>query len=258
MSPDKRRPFFGVSLKMYFGYAQTVDWCQRVSAMAAELPALADGHVELAVFPGFATLSAAVGTFAGSPVGVGAQDMFWEDRGPFTGEVGGPELREVGCRFVEIGHSERRRFFGETNETVARKLEAAARNELTVVLCIGEGVPGDPVAAAGLCVAQLSAVLGNDLQEERKVIVAYEPWWAIGAEVPASAEHIRTVCAAIRAWLDESPGLRGCRIIYGGSAGVGVLPELGDCLDGLFLGRFAHEPYNLARIISEATTRRPE
>ncbi len=89
-----------------------------------------------------------------------------------------------------------------------------------------------------------------------RLIVAYEPWWAIGAEVPASAEHIRTVCSAIRAWLDESPELRGCRIIYGGSAGVGVLTELEDCLDGLFLGRFAHDPTNLGRIISEATDRR--
>ncbi len=225
--------------------------------MAQQIPALADGLVELAVFPSFATLTAAVGTFAGTPVSVGAQDLFWEDRGPFTGEVGGSELREVGCRFVEIGHSERRRFFGETNETVARKLEAAARNELTAVLCIGEAAAGDPDSASELCVSQLGAVLGNDVQEEQRVIVAYEPWWAIGAEVPASAEHVRTVCSAIRAWLDGSPGLRGCRIVYGGSAGVGVLPELEDCLDGLFLGRFAHEPHNLARIISEATTRRP-
>ncbi len=166
-------------------------------------------------------------------------------------------MREVGCRFVEIGHSERRRFFGETNETVARKLEASARNELTAVLCIGEAAAGAPDWASELCVSQLGAVLGNDVQEEQRVIVAYEPWWAIGAEVPASAEHVRTVCSAIRAWLDRSPGLRGCRIIYGGSAGAGALPELDDCLDGLFLGRFAHEPHNLARIISEATTRRP-
>ncbi len=257
MSLDKRRPFFGVSLKMYFGYAQTVDWCERVMAMAHQLPALADGWVELSVFPSFAALSAAVRTFAGTPVGVGAQDMFWEDRGPFTGEIGGSELREVGCRFVEIGHSERWRLFGETNETVARKLEAAARNELTAVLCIGEAAPGDPDSASEWCVSQLADVLGNNPQEEQRVIVAYEPWWAIGAEAPAPPEHVRTVCSAIRAWLDGSPALGGCRIIYGGSAGPGVLPELDDCLDGLFLGRFAHEPHNLARIIGEATTPRP-
>ena len=109
--------FLAVSLKMYFGYAQTVDWCERVSTMARQIPALADGLVELTVFPSFAALKVAVGYLRRDPVSVGAQDMFWQDNGPFTGEVGGPELREVGCRFVEMGHSERRRFFGETNET---------------------------------------------------------------------------------------------------------------------------------------------
>lgn len=140
---------------------------------------------------------------------------------------------------------------------MARKLEAAARNELTAVLCIGEAAPGDPDSASEWCVSQLADVLGNNPQEEQRVIVAYEPWWAIGAEAPAPPEHVRTVCSAIRAWLDGSPALGGCRIIYGGSAGPGVLPELDDCLDGLFLGRFAHEPHNLARIIGEATTPRP-
>jgi len=252
----KRTPFFGVSLKMYFGYAQTVDWCERVSTMAQQLPALTEGEVELAVFPSFATLSAVAGTFAGTGVTVGAQDIFWEDSGPFTGEVGGSELREVGCRFVEIGHAERRRFFGETNDTVTRKLEAAARNELTPVLCIGEDVQGDPDAASAWCVSELEILLGDNMHEGRRVIIAYEPWWAIGAEVPASTEHIRAVCSGIRAWFDRAPNLRGCRIIYGGSAGLGVLTELEDCLDGLFLGRFAHEPHNLGQIISETTRRR--
>jgi triosephosphate isomerase (TIM) len=241
---------------MYFGYAQTVDWCHRVSAMAQRLPAVADGRVELTVFPSFAALSAAAGTFAGTPVSIGAQDIFWEDRGPFTGEVGGSELREVGCRFVEIGHAERRRFFGETNDTVARKLEAAARNDLTAVLCIGEDSKGDPTTAAAWCVSQLGALLNQGAPGEKRVIIAYEPWWAIGAKVPASIDHIRVVCSAIRAWLDLSSSLRGSRVIYGGSAGLGVLTELEDCLDGLFLGRFAHQPYNLGQIISETTAGR--
>jgi triosephosphate isomerase len=241
---------------MYFSYAQTVAWCQRVSTMAQQLPALADGHVELTVFPSFVALSAAAGTFAGTPVSIGAQDIFWEDRGPFTGEVGGSELREVGCRFVEVGHAERRRYFGETNEIVARKLEAAARNDLTAVLCVGEDARGDPGAASVWCVSQLGALLDHGAPKEKRVIIAYEPWWAIGAEGPASIEHIRVVCSAIRAWLDLSPHLRGCRVIYGGSARLGVLTELEDCLDGLFLGRFAHEPYNLGQIIRETTARR--
>ena len=253
----RRKPFFGVSLKMYFGYAQAVDWCQRVSTMARQLPGLADGQVELTVFPSFAALKVAVEIFAGTPVSVGAQDIFWQDSGPFTGEVGGPELREVGCRFVEVGHAERRRIFGETNEIVARKLQAAARNDLTALLCVGEEVAGDPETAAAWCVSELASVLGEGGGEERSVIIAYEPWWAIGAEVPASTEHIRVVCSGVRAWLDGSPNLRGCRIIYGGSAGSGGLTELEDCLDGLFLGRFAHEPGHLGRIITETAKVRP-
>jgi len=236
---------------MYFGHAQTVAWCERVATMAQRLPAIAGGQVELIVFPTFASLNAAVGAFAGTPVKVGAQDLFWEDRGPFTGEGGGSELREMGCRFVEVGHAERRRYFGETNEIVARKLAAAARNGLTPVLCIGEDVAGDAEAASSWCVSQLASVLDSNASHAGGVIVAYEPIWAIGAEAPASAEHIRVVCTAIRDWLDQMHHLQGCRVIYGGSAGPGLLAELEDCVDGLFLGRFAHEPCNLERIISE-------
>jgi triosephosphate isomerase len=251
-----REPFFGVSLKMYFGYAETVDWCERVATMAQRLPALAKGQVELSVFPTFAALSAAVGAFAGTPVKVGAQDLFWEDGGPFTGEVSGSELRELGCRFVEVGHAERRRYFGETNEIVARKLAAADRNGLTPVLCVGEDVPGCAEAAALWCCSQVASALESDSRHDGGVVVAYEPVWAIGAEAPASTEHIRVVCAAIRDWLQRTRKLRRCRVIYGGSAGPGLLTELGDSVDGLFLGRFAHDTSNLERVIGEISTGR--
>jgi triosephosphate isomerase len=105
------------------------------------VPVLADGTTGLAVLPSFPALTEALRIFGGTSVHVGAQDLFWDDRGPFTGEVGGAELREIGCRFVEVGHAERRHIMGETDSVVARKVAAALRNDLVPILCVGEPSP---------------------------------------------------------------------------------------------------------------------
>ena len=247
------RRLVGVSLKMYFGHEQTVRWCRAVADIAATHPAVRDDHVTLVVLPSFPYIAEAADIFAGTPVAVGGQDLFWADQGAFTGEVSGTQLRELGCGYVEIGHAERRRIFGETDTMIAAKTAAAFRNRLTPILCVGEALHSDVEMAAERCCAELdSALSGIRGAAAGPLVVAYEPQWAIGAEEPASPQHVAKTCAALRAHLDSQPDLAGSRVIYGGSAGPGLLTRLKDSVDGLFLGRFAHDPAALDQILTEA------
>lgn len=239
----------GVSLKMYFGLGQALEWVSAVAQTVGAHPAVVDGRVRVFLIPGFLAVPGAVDAVSGTPILIGAQDLAAEDRGAYTGEVGGPELAEAGARVVEVGHAERRRLFGEDEAVVAAKTAAALRNGLAPVLCIGEEDAGDPAPAATV-IAQLDSALAA--APAGPVIAAYEPVWAIGAAQPAAPEHILAVCAALRERLDADPGRAGSVVIYGGSAGPGLLTALGDGVDGLFLGRFAHDPAALQRVVDEA------
>jgi triosephosphate isomerase len=242
----------GVSLKLYFGHQETLDWCRQVADMARGHRALQDGGVKLFVLPSFQALVPAAEILANTPVTIGAQDLHWEDRGAFTGEVSGAALAEAGCRYVEVGHAERRRIFGEDDSVVAAKTAAALRNNLVPVICVGESEKGAAAEAAAFCIAQLQSALGATEITDVPVVVAYEPVWAIGAEHPASPQHISAVCTLLREWLSSQNRFAQWSVIYGGSAGPGLLTELGSDVDGLFLGRFAHKVEALSDIISEA------
>jgi len=250
----------GVSLKMYFGHAQALDWCAAVAELAHSHPGVVSGAVDLFVIPGYLAVPAAVEILEGSHVVVGAQDLASADSGAFTGEVSGSELAEIGVGVVEVGHAERRRLFGETDEIVAEKTSAALRNGITPVLCIGETVEGEPADAAAESLRQVASALEG--APDGRVIVAYEPVWAIGAAEPAPAAYIREVCALLRASVAGLAGRDGSVVIYGGSAGPGLLTELGSDVDGVFLGRFAHDTSALGRVLDEAAalaaTRTPE
>jgi triosephosphate isomerase len=252
----------GVSLKMYFNHRRTVEWSKEVAHFAPSHEAVRNGIVELVVLPSFPSLAATIDVFSDTPVRVGAQDLFWADRGPFTGEVSGADLAEIGCDYVEVGHAERRRIFGESDEIVADKVAAALRNGLAPILCVGEAERTEPALAAEACIEQLrsafsAAQRGGTIA---LVVVAYEPEWAIGADASASPSHIREVCELMRDWLLAQPFISASRVIYGGSAGPGLLSELGGSVDGLFLGRFAHDPMALNLVLDEAlhTQRRTE
>ncbi|WP_072312968.1 triose-phosphate isomerase family protein [Agrococcus sp. Marseille-P2731] len=242
----------GSSLKMYFGRARTLEWTRAVAAICAEHPAVRRGLVEPFVIPSFPSIPDVVPIATDAGMLVGAQDLHWEDTGAFTGEVSAAELAEHGVALAEIGHAERRRMFGETDETVARKVAAALRHGLAPVLCIGEEARGDHDAAAAACVAQLGASLAIARDEGLggRLIVAYEPVWAIGAPEPADDEHIRAIGQALRAHAASLPF--DVQVIYGGSAGPGLLPRIADSVDGMFLGRFAHDPAAFAAILDEA------
>lgn len=241
-----REATIGVSLKLYFGHAQTLEYC-------VGLVHLDHDGVELFVIPSFTEIAGALDVLAGSGVGVGAQDAHWEDRGAFTGEVSPAVLAELGVRYVEVGHAERRGQFGDTDEIIARKVAAVQRHGMIPILCVGEGA-GREEYAIGDSMAQLTSAARGAPGGE--IIVAYEPVWAIGADVPASDDHIERVCAGLRQALAKHPSLTG-RVIYGGSAGPGLLTRLGGAVDGLFLGRRAHDLAALAAVLDEARACNP-
>jgi len=247
----------GVSLKMYFGYAETLEWCDRVGTLALRNPSVVAGAIDLFVIPSYPVLGAVLALLQSTPVAVGAQDLFWADRGAYTGEVSGVLLAELGCRYVEVGHAERRRLFAETDRIVALKVEAALRNGLCPIICVGETDRGEAAAAARHCIDQVSAALSNVHGRDDSIIVAYEPLWAIGAAEPAPSEHIRQVCSELRDALDVFRPATSQRIIYGGTAGPGLFAQLEGTVDGLFLGRRAHDTSALASILDEVSATKP-
>lgn len=270
--------YVGVSTKMYLGYRDSLRWLGELRREVDARPALAAGRVVPFVIPSFPALPAAGDILAGSPALLGAQDCGWAD-GPWTGEVSPSLLAELGVRLVEIGHAERRRHFGEDDAMVALKVRAADDAGLTPLLCVGEetsglvsgtdhgtgsaagptsgqatsGAAGD---AARFVYRQIEAASGGDWELASRLVIAYEPIWAIGAAEPASADYVTAVVRSLRVLLaghrlesDRTPG--DIPIIYGGSAKPGLLPQL-DGVSGLFLGRFAHEAANFGKVLDEA------
>jgi len=153
---------------------------------------------------------------------LGAQDMFWEDKGAFTGEISAPMLAEF-CQYVILGHSERRTYFGETNETVNRKMRAALTHGLIPLVCVGETLEENEAGrAAGVVSRQAhEALAGIDILDANKIVIAYEPVWAIGTGRAATPEEVNTLIRnVIRSTLSGLFGeeVAQCvRVLYGGS-----------------------------------------
>ena len=246
----------GVSLKTYFSHARTLDWVRQVVDIAERLPAVRSGAAQLFVVPTFPALVPVREVIGDAPVLLGAQDLAWADEGAFTGEVSGAELREIGVDLVEIGHAERRRLFHETDEDVAGKVHAAYRNHLLPLVCVGEPHRASSADAVAEVTAQLDRSLATATADglAGPLIVAYEPVWAIGAPAPAPDDHIVDVLAGLEAHLASLPELTGSTVIYGGSAGPGLLTRGQGRIGGLFLGRFAHDPAAITTILDEVLT----
>ena len=152
--------------------------------------------VEVAVAPPFTALYAVHKELEGSSIRLAAQNLFWEEKGAYTGEVSPPMLKELGCQYVILGHSERRQFFGETDETVNRKMKAALGQDLKVIFCIGETLKErEEVKTFSVIERQITGGLKDIGKEEMKrIVVAYEPVWAIGTgktATPEQAEEVR-------------------------------------------------------------------
>ncbi len=247
------RTTVAISLKMYFSHARSVDYCRELAALAAADEGVQTGTTGLVVLPTFVAVPAVLAAVHGTRMCVGAQDLATKDSGPYTGEVSGAVLAEIGCTHVVVGHAERRTEFGETEAVVAAKTRAAFRNGLVPILCVGEPERADPAAAADSCARQVrSAVPERGGAAAAPLIVAYEPYWAIGASQPAPTAYVAEVCQRLRTTLRDH--LEDAAIIYGGSAGPGLLPDLGGSVDGLFLGRFAHDLRAVAGVLTEAAS----
>jgi triosephosphate isomerase len=242
---------------MYFGYERTLQYCRSVADLVAMHPAIQRGDIELFVLPSHPMLSECSRILRPAGVHTGAQDLFWEDKGAYTGEVSGAMIAEIGGRYAEVGHAERRRIFGEDDDVVALKTAAALRNGLTPVLCVGEPIKSTPASGIEHCVREIDAVLDRaaSIGQSGRTIVAYEPHWAIGAPQPATPDYISEVITGIDAHLRTRPSQEDSQVIYGGSAGPGLIGQLDQKVAGLFLGRFAHDPEALRSILDETAER---
>ncbi len=184
--------------------------------------ASANAAAEVVVAPVFTALSAVSAALQGTRVGLSAQDVYWAPKGAFTGEVSAPLLQDVGCSYCIVGHSERRQFFGETDETVRRKVQALLEAKIRPIVCVGESLEQrEQGATVGVVLGQISAGLAGFSPEAlTDLVIAYEPVWAIGTGKTATPEDAQAVHAAIRGHLRSVYGesfAERVRILYGGS-----------------------------------------
>ena len=191
--------------KMYKTPAETAEFCIELKQQLAELEG-----VDVAVCPPFTSLAVAVQILAGTDIAVAAQNVHWEPEGAFTGEISAPMLRELGAYGAIVGHSERRQYFGETDETTAKRARAALDAGLSVIACVGET---EAEREAGETEDVLRRQL-SVLEAEDNLVIAYEPVWAIGTGKTATPEIAQEAHAVIKSLLDVP-------VIYGGS----VKPE---------------------------------
>lgn len=220
-------------------------------------------HYRLFIIPSFLSLPKVCQILSGTDIQVGAQNMHWESQGGFTGEVSPEMIKEIGVQIVEIGHADRRQYFGENDLTVNKKVLSALQHALTPLICIGEpeiekayGVEKEYVLRQVLIA--LKGVSRGDLS---KVMLAYEPAWSIGESgIPAGPDYVETMHASIRKILAERYGGQQAEkvpILYGGSVNrSNALAFLSrDNIDGLFIGRAAWEVSGFIEIIQDGQKR---
>ena len=205
-------------------------------------------------------LSVALETTAGSNVKIGAENCHWEASGAYTGEISAPMLAAMEVPYVIIGHSERRTYFGETDVTVNKRVKAALANGLTVILCVGEYLEQREQGVTGEVVAMQTKIdlQGVSAEELKRVIIAYEPVWAIGTGKTATAEQANEVCALIRATvagLYSQADADALTIQYGGSMNAKNAEELLDQpdVDGGLIGGASLKPADFAAIVKAAS-----
>ncbi len=210
---------------------------QEAAALMAELAAKAgDAQNDVLVCPPYVCLDAVLNAAKGTKIMVGAQNMYFEDKGAFTGEVAPAMLKEMGVTHVIIGHSERREYFGETDETVNKKVLKALEYGLCPVICCGETLAQreDGITIEWIRMQMKKALKDVSAEAAASLVIAYEPIWAIGTGVTATNEQANEVCAAIRVLVSELYGAEVAdkiRILYGGSVNAGNSKELFACSD---------------------------
>lgn len=250
---NTRRPFIAGNWKMHKSVSEAV-------ALAKELRPLVSmvKGVRIGVAPPMTAVHAVCKALDGSNVETGGQNLHWEKQGAFTGEVSGDMLKEAGCGFVIVGHSERRQFFGETETTVAKRTVAALAAGLTPIVCVGESLAErDGGRTLNVVEAQVKGGLGGLSKEQLgKLVIAYEPVWAIGTGRTATSLQAQEVHAAIRGFLRQLCGeiADGIVIQYGGSVKADNAAELmaQPDVDGALVGGASLTADSFAKIVKAA------
>ena len=245
-----RKPFIAGNWKMYKTAADAVAFAEEFKKIYAP------SDVRVAIAAPYTQLWALKKAFEGTGIGVAAQNMHWEDQGAFTGEVSAPMLKEIGVDYCIIGHSERRQYFAETDETVNKKVRKALASGILPILCCGESLETrDAGQEKEFVGAQIRADFADiEAEDAKKVTVAYEPIWAIGTGRTASPQQAQDMCAYIRTVLTELYGediSEEITIQYGGSVKPANATELmsQDDIDGALVGGASLKPADFLEIV---------
>jgi triosephosphate isomerase len=252
----QQRFWIGTGWKMNKTRAEAIAYAEALSAAAD----LTDLSANIFVLPPFTALATVCERLAGTPVLVGAQNIHWAESGAWTGEISASMVADCGARIAELGHSERRAHFGETDADINRKVKAALAHGLIPLVCIGETASERELDAAAATVERQTrmALSGLGADDARRILLAYEPVWAIGeGGTPATSDYAARLHGVIRAaaadLLGASPP-----VLYGGSVNVQNCVDLGtrEGIDGLFIGRAAWNPAGLLDIARRVTAAR--
>ncbi len=247
-----RTPLVAANWKMFKTVAETVAYVRDFTGLVAGVD-----DVEIVVAPPFTAVHAAAEAARGTRVGIAGQNLHWEAEGAFTGEVSAAMLREAGARYAVVGHSERRRLFGETDEHVNRKVTAALAAGLAPIVCVGETLE-ERERDETLRVLDRQVRLGLDglsADQVAALAMAYEPVWAIGTGRNATAAQAQEAHAHVRSRLREWFGAEAadaCRLLYGGSVKPGNAGELVSQadVDGALVGGASLDPRAFAEIVA--------
>jgi triosephosphate isomerase len=238
--------------KMYKTPAETTAFFEKFLPLVAG----AAGR-EIVINAPFVNLPAAVAATAGSNVGIGGQNLYWEKEGAYTGEISGPMLKATGCEYVVIGHSERRQYFGETDATVLKRTVAALEAGLTPIVCVGELLEEREAGRTNDVLATQfeGGIAGLSAEQFAKIVIAYEPVWAIGTGKTATPEIAGDAHKVIRGLVAGKFGADAAaavRILYGGSVKPNNVKELMavEDIDGGLVGGASLEAESFAAIVN--------
>lgn len=247
-----RKPIIAGNWKMQMTVSEAGELVSGILAQIKD-----NTSVEVVIAPAFTSLGFLAERLKGTKVALSAQNMHWEDKGAYTGEISPLMLKDAGCSHVIIGHSERRQYFGETDETVNRKIKAAVQHGLQVIMCIGESLEE---RKSGVTFKVLERQLSGGLKDVPLdlITIAYEPVWAIGTGMKATDEQANEAHAFIRSWIRNAYGdssAESVRILYGGSVkpdsidGLMTQPDV----DGALVGGASLKADSFARLVNFQT-----
>lgn len=246
-----RKPIIAGNWKMHNTGAQGVELVRELAKLTVDAK-----DVDIVVCPTFTTLATVAGALAGTNIHMGAQNMHWEKKGAFTGEITAEMLKDVCCEYVLVGHSERRQYFAETDATVNKKVKAALEAKLVPIMCVGESLEEREAGTTETLVGQQVrlGLEGLTAEQVATVVIAYEPIWAIGTGRTATSDQANDVCAFVRRTVAEIFGQATAdktRIQYGGSVKADNIAELmgKSDIDGALVGGAALDPVGFSKIV---------